>query len=134
MDAVETIHWRLARNRFTVLLALTDGANASNEMRVINLFTVPLAASFMLSATARAADTTGLPWNVQNAQRGSPVAPGHNPAPDWTAAIGTGRAAVGESRLESRVESSHPLSRASSQRYPQADWTSVIGSGVAAKR
>jgi hypothetical protein len=113
-------------------------------MRVINMFTVSVAASLILSAVANASDATSsgdastgksegfnstdLPWNVHRFQRVSPVTAAHHPAPDWSSAIGTGRAAA----VESHVESLQPVSAESAQRYPEPDWTAAIGAGVAA--
>jgi hypothetical protein len=113
-------------------------------MRVINMFTVSVAASLILSAVANASDATSsgdastgksegfnstdLPWNVHRFQRVSPVRAAHHPAPDWSSAIGTGRAAA----VESHVESLQPVSAESAQRYPEPDWTAAIGAGAAA--
>jgi hypothetical protein len=83
-------------------------------MRVINMFTVSVAASLILSAVADASDApsrregstgksevfnaTGLPWGLQSFQRIAPVKAEHYPALDWSAAIGTGAAAALERR------------------------------------
>jgi hypothetical protein len=110
-------------------------------MRVINMFTVSVAASLILSAAADASDArnrgegstgksevfnaTGLPWDIQSFQRVSPVRAEHYPAPDWSSAIGTGRGAT-------VVEGPQPVPPVSAQRYPEPDWTSAIGTGSAA--
>jgi hypothetical protein len=113
-------------------------------MRVIKMFTVSVAASLILSAVADASDapsrgesnagksevfnSTGLPWDLQSFQRVSPVRAEHYRAPDWSSAIGTGRGAA----AESRVEGLQPVSPVSAQRYPEPDWTAAIATGAAA--
>jgi hypothetical protein len=113
-------------------------------MRVINIFTVSVAASLILSAVADASDApsrgegstgksevfnaTGLPWDIQSIQRVSPVRAEHHPAPDWSSAIGTGRGTAAESRVEGLL----PVSPMSTQRPSEPDWTAAIGTGAAA--
>jgi hypothetical protein len=114
------------------------------NMRLINIFTVSVAASLILSAVADASDAPGrgedstgkseffkapsLPWDFQSLQRISPVRAEHYPAPDWSSAIGTGRAAT----AELRVEGLRPVLPISAQRPP-----SLIGAlrlGLARRR
>jgi hypothetical protein len=113
-------------------------------MRVINMFTVSVAASLILSAVADASDApsrgdgstgksevfnaTGLPWDIQSFQRVSPKSAEHYPAPDWSSAIGTG----GGATAERRVEGLQPVSSVSAQPSAEADWTAAIGTGSAA--
>jgi hypothetical protein len=113
-------------------------------MRVINMFTVSVAASLILSAVADASDAPGrgedstgksesfkatsLPWDFQSFQRVSPVTAEHYPAPDWSSAIGTGRAATAELRVEG-LRAVVPIS---AQRPPEPDWSAAIGTGAAA--
>jgi hypothetical protein len=113
-------------------------------MRVINMFTVSVAASLILSAVADASDApsrgegstgksevfnaTGLPWGIQSFQRIAPVRAEHYPAPDWSSAIGTGRGTA----AESRVEGLQLVSPVSAQRSPEPHWSAAIGTGAAA--
>ena|SRR5262245_40141510 len=107
----------------------------------INMLMVSAAASLLLSAVADASagrdgsagtaemiNSTGLPWNVQTLQRVSPETAGNYPKPDWTSAIGTGKAAA----VAGRPRNLQPVSPASPRRYPKPDWTAAIGTGAAA--
>jgi hypothetical protein len=79
-------------------------------MRTIKMFTTSVAASLLLGAVAHAADASAssdgsagksavvkgasLPWNVETFQRVSLESAPHYPELHWTAAIGTGTAAL----------------------------------------
>jgi hypothetical protein len=113
-------------------------------MRIDNLIGVFLLASFTVSAVANAAEpaargegrlrkpaaveSTGLPWNVPEIRRLSPVLPERYPSPDWTALIGTGAA----STVERGIQRSGANSSARLRHYPDLHWTSAIGTGGAA--
>lgn len=97
-------------------------------MQTLNVFTLSVAASLMVSAMAKASDAPALPWNIPGIQGVSSVSPEGYPTINWTALIGTGGAAA----VQVDVVKSDTRSAARAREYPQTDWTSAIGTGTAA--
>jgi hypothetical protein len=97
-------------------------------MQTLNVFTLSVAASLMVSAMAKASDATALPWNIASIQGVASVSPERYSTINWTALIGTGEAAA----VEAGVAKSDTSSVARARDYPHTDWTSAIGTGRAA--
>jgi hypothetical protein len=97
-------------------------------MRSTKLFTVSVAASFLLGAVAHASEAPGLPWNVGGFQRVSVVGTQNYPGLHWTSGIGMGTAAS----LGRSAGSFQRVEVAKAEHDSEPDWTSTIGTGAAA--
>jgi hypothetical protein len=98
------------------------------KMRILNVLTLSIAASLMVSAIAEASDAPALPWNVPGIQRVSPASAARYPTAHWTAFIGTGAAVAARASAKTQDVAS-PVS---AREYSQPNWTSAIGTGTAA--
>jgi hypothetical protein len=114
------------------------------KMRILNVLTLSIAASLMVSAIAEASEApdqgyaasrtsaaiqgVGLPWNLPGIQRVSPASAERYPKAHWTAFIGTGAAVAAQASVKSQ-DAASPVSALGSS---QPHWTSAIGTGTAA--
>jgi hypothetical protein len=97
-------------------------------MRSTKLFTVSVAASFLLGSAAHAADSPSLPWSVGGFHRVPVAGSLDHPELNWTSVIGTGTAAS----IGRGIGSFQRIPLVNVPHQAEPDWTATIGTGAAA--